>query len=58
MGSFIVSLIDGKKSLIEIGEAVKAEFGDKAEPLYERLAKYIQIMESYGFIEVSPYSSL
>lgn len=52
MGSFIVPLIDGEKNLIEIGEYVKERFGDKAEPLYERLAKYIQIMESYNFVEI------
>lgn len=41
---------DGEKTIIEIGETVKAEFGEKAEPLYERLAKYFQIHESYNFI--------
>jgi len=49
-GSFIWPLIDGKKNIIELGEPVKAHFGEKAEPLYPRLAKFFQILESYGFV--------
>ena len=49
-GSFVWPIIDGEKSILSIGEYVKAEFGDKAEPLYERLAKFFQILESYKFI--------
>ncbi|MBO5364512.1 MAG: PqqD family protein [Clostridia bacterium] len=51
MGSFLWPLLDGEKNLIELGEAVKTEFGDGAEPLYERLVKYVQILESYHFIK-------
>ena len=29
---------------------VKEHFGDKAEPLYPRIVKYFQIMESYEFL--------
>ena len=50
MGSFIWPLIDGETDIIRIGESVKEHFGEKAEPLYERLAKYFKILESYGFI--------
>ena len=50
MGSFVWPLIDGEKDITEIGKTVKEHFGEKAEPLYERLAKYFQILESYGFI--------
>ena len=49
-GSFVWPLIDGKKNIIILGEDVKAEFGEKAEPLYERLAKFFQILESYNLI--------
>lgn len=52
MGNFIWPLIDGKRNLIEISELVKAEFGEKAEPLYNRLVQYIKTLESYGFIIV------
>lgn len=49
-GSFVWPLIDGEKNIIELGELVKEHFGEKAEPLYPRLAKYFQILESYSFI--------
>ena len=51
MGSFVWPSVDGEKDLIKIGEEVKKHFGEKAEPLYERLAKYFQILESYHFIQ-------
>ena len=50
MGSFIFPLIDGKRTVGDIAELVKAEFGKDAEPLYERLAKYMQILRNNGFI--------
>lgn len=51
MGSFVWPIIDGEKDIIAIGEQVKSHFGDKAEPLYERLAKYFHILASYEFIK-------
>ena len=51
-GSFVWPLIDGEKDIIAIGKAVDAKFGEKAHPLYERLAKFFQILESYGFISL------
>lgn len=50
MGNFIWPLIDGEKNVYQLGKLVKEHFGDKAEPLYERLAQYFQTLESYGFI--------
>lgn len=49
-GSFVWPLMDGEKDILTLGEAVKAEFGEEAEPLYERLAKFFRILESYNFI--------
>lgn len=51
MGSFIWPLIDGEKNIIELGKLVEEHFGEKANPLYERLARYFQILESYRFVE-------
>lgn len=51
MGSFVWPLLDGEKNIIELGKMVEIEFGEKANPLYERLAKYFQILDSYEFIE-------
>ncbi len=50
IGSFVWPLIDGKKDIIAIGKVVKDHFNNEAEPLYERLAKFFQILESYDFI--------
>ncbi len=50
MGSFIWQEMDGRKTVYEIGTAVKAKFGNKAEPLYERLCEYIQILHNNRFI--------
>lgn len=51
MGSFIWPVLDGKKNITEIGKLVEEKFGEAAHPLYERLAKYFQILDSYGFVE-------
>lgn len=49
-GSFIWQQIDGKRDISAIGELVRGHFGENAEPLYERLAQYFKILESYGFV--------
>ena len=49
-GSFVWPLIVGVKNIFELGVQVKEQFGEKAEPLYPRLAKFFQILESYGFV--------
>jgi hypothetical protein len=51
LGSFVWPLIDGEKSIVQIADYVKEAFGEKAEPLYPRLAKYFQILESCKFVE-------
>lgn len=49
-GSFIWPLIDGERDVCELGKLVEEHFGEKANPLYERLTKYLSILQSYGFI--------
>ena len=49
-GSFLWPLIDGNRTVMELADLQKAEFGDEVEPLYPRVVKYMQIMESYNFI--------
>ncbi len=51
MGSFVWPIIDGEKDITQLGTPVKEHFGEKAEPLYERLAQYFKILNSYGFIK-------
>ena len=49
-GSFVWNLIDGESNLIAIGKKVEETYGEEANPLYERLAEYFRILESYKFI--------
>lgn len=53
MGSFVWPLIDGNRSITDISVFVSEHFGEKAEPLYERLAKFFQILESYHFVSMN-----
>ncbi|MBO5409661.1 MAG: PqqD family protein [Clostridia bacterium] len=50
-GSYVWQLIDGKKSITELGKDVDAHFGEKAHPLYERLAQFFKVLDSYKFID-------
>lgn len=50
-GSFIWPLIDGERSISDLASYVKEQFGESAEPLYPRIVKYFQIMESYHFVK-------
>ncbi len=49
-GSFIWHLIDGQTNILAMGEKVKEKFGEECEPLYPRLSKFFEILESYKFI--------
>lgn len=49
-GSFVWEQIDGTRDVYEIGKQVKHQFGEKAEPLYERLSQYIKILRRNSFI--------
>ena len=51
MGSFIWPLMDGERDILEIGRLVEEHFGEKANPLYERLSQYFKTLEKYNFIE-------
>ncbi len=50
-GSFAFLQMDGTRTILDIGKLVEAQFGEEAHPLYERLAKFCQILDSYGFIQ-------
>ena len=52
-GSFLWVHIDGKKTVGELAEIMKAHFGKDAEPLYERLVKFVQILRNNKFILIS-----
>ena len=50
-GSFAWLCINGERSILDIGEPVKAHFGEKAEPLYPRLAQFFKILETNKLID-------
>lgn len=49
-GSFLWPLINGEKTVAELADLQKEAFGEEVEPLYPRIVKYFQIVESYHFI--------
>lgn len=36
---------------MDIAAIIKTEYGEKAEPLYNRVVQYFKTLTSYGFIE-------
>ena len=49
-GTFVWDSMDGQRSIYEIGVRVKERFGEKAEPLYPRLAQYMKTLHNNHFI--------
>lgn len=49
-GSFIWQQIDGERDIHEISVLVKEMFGEKAEPLLERLIQFFEILKDNRFI--------
>ena len=49
-GSFIWDCIDDEKSVYAISEEVKSHFGKSANPLYDRLVAFINILDDNKFI--------
>ena len=50
MGSFIWKQIDGERTVLAISVLVKEEFGEKAEPLLERLCTYVKTLANWKFV--------
>ena len=49
-GSFLWKQIDGSKTVGALAEILRKEYGPQAEPLYDRLVKYMQILRNNRFI--------
>lgn len=49
-GSFLWKHMDGRTTLGELATKLQEEFGDKVEPLYPRLNKYVVSMKSNKLI--------
>lgn len=53
-GSYVFHQIDGSKTIREIGEKLEEKYGDKVQPLYERLFLFIsQLNQQFNCIENS-----
>ena len=52
IGSFFWLNCDGTKTVKEIAELHKNNFGEKVEPLYERIAHFISNLEKNRFIKL------
>ncbi len=54
-GSFVWKQCDGKRTVEQIGNLLKEKFQDDIEPVYDRLALFIQSLARYRFIEYKNY---
>lgn len=50
VGSCVWEHCDGLLTVKEVGRKLKDKFGDQLEPLYDRLARFLQDLEKNRFI--------
>ncbi|MFL0248617.1 PqqD family protein [Candidatus Clostridium stratigraminis] len=50
IGSSVWKNIDGKATVYDIGQKLLYEFGDKMEPVYDRLIMYLRHLNKKGWI--------
>lgn len=50
IGSSVWKYIDGKATVYDIGQKLLFEFGDKMEPVYDRLIMYLRHLNKKGWI--------
>jgi hypothetical protein len=50
-GTAVWNYIDGKRTVAEIADCLKIDFGATIEPVYERLGKYFRTLNDGGFID-------
>lgn len=51
LGGYVCKNIDGKHSVFEIAQQLENEFGEKAEPLYQRLILFLKILNQKNLIK-------
>lgn len=44
-GSYVYSLLDGQRTVREVGQALDTKFGEQVQPLYERLSLFLTFLE-------------
>lgn len=52
IGSYVWKMCDGVLNLHDISEKMQDKFGDKIEPVYDRLLQYIGILKNNNFIKL------
>ncbi len=50
LGSRVWILIDGNNTVHDIGKIISTEFGESAEPLYDRLLMFLRYLNKKGWI--------
>ena len=50
IGSFVIQHMDGQRTVRELADLVAEQFGEQAEPRYERLAEYMRSLRNNDFI--------
>lgn len=50
VGSFVWERCDGRLTVQEVADDMKAKFGEQVEPLYDRLNLFLQSLEKNRFI--------
>lgn len=55
--SYAWKLCDGKRTVREIGDLLKQEFGEEVEPVYERLGELLRIMETNRLITLKRHEN-
>lgn len=53
LGSYVWGQMDGKRDIHALGLKVSRRFGEKAEPLYERLVQFCRILHQNGMITLT-----
>ena len=56
-GSFVWKKCNGKNTVAQIGDLLKQEFKDDIDPVYDRLAFFIQSLARHQFIEYKNYGT-
>ena len=50
VGSFAWVHFDGERTVGEVGELMRSEFGDRVDPVEERLGRLVWVMRREGFL--------
>lgn len=55
-GSFVWNRIDGNTTVMSIADSMKTHFGDAVDPVYERVGKFIHMLQREKFISLKQTS--